>query len=80
MPIGLHAGWVFAFRLFKKVTDRMEIDPRYSLYLGDDLKEGLIPLGALVITALLVYAYTRTLRPTPRSAPPDPAPRGEPAP
>jgi membrane protease YdiL (CAAX protease family) len=71
LPIGLHAGWVFAFRLFGKVTDRGEIDPSLNIYVGSDLKEGLVPLAALIITAVLVYIYTRTLRPAGRPVPTD---------
>jgi hypothetical protein len=48
-----------------------------ALYLGRDLKEGLIPLGALVVTALLVYIYTRTLRPARRTEPGPEEPDGE---
>lgn len=72
LPIGLHAGWVFSFYLFHKVTKRAELDPSLHFYVGKDLKEGLIPLAALTITALLVWIYTRTLRPITRHEPGEP--------
>lgn len=74
LPIGLHSGWIFSLRLFSQLTDRNELDPSLSLYIGDSLKEGLIPLATLGVTALLVHIYTRTLRPPRRPDPTPPAP------
>jgi membrane protease YdiL (CAAX protease family) len=81
LPIGIHAGWVFAFRLFGKVTDRGERDPSLELYIGANLKEGLIPLATLTVTAVLVYVYTLTLRPRriPEPTPPSPPAPTEPS-
>ena len=74
LPIGLHSGWIFSLRLFSQLTDRNELDPSLSLYIGDSLKEGLIPLATLGVTALLVHIHTRTLRPPRRPDPNSPAP------
>ncbi|NNC90202.1 MAG: CPBP family intramembrane metalloprotease [Akkermansiaceae bacterium] len=71
LPIGLHAGWVFAFKLFNRLADRdPDLDDRYNLLIGRDLKEGLIPLATLAITALLVFLFVRILRQSPSH--PDP--------
>lgn len=70
LPIGLHAGWIFAFRLFGKVTDLSDIDPKLEIYVGHNLKDGLIPLAALILTGILVTVYTRTLRLAPSVEPP----------
>lgn len=66
LPIGLHAGWIFSFKLFNRVTDRGDLDSKLDLFVGRDLKEGLIPLATLAITAILVALYTRLLRPPPQ--------------
>jgi membrane protease YdiL (CAAX protease family) len=80
LPIGLHAGWVFAFKLFNAIADRNpDLDSRYDLYIGHDLKEGLVPLATLVITAILVHMFTRMIRdsaPPPRSGALTPEPNG----
>lgn len=73
LPIGLHAGWVFAFKLFNRLADRNpELDPKFDLYIGHDLKEGVVPLVTLLITALLVHLFVRIIpsaTPPPRSTP-----------
>jgi len=80
LPIGLHAGWVFAFKLFNRLADRnSDLDSQYDLYIGHDLKEGLVPLVTLLITAILVHFFIRIIRdsaPPPRSGPlrPEPSP------
>ena len=47
LPIGLHSGWIFALRLFNKLTHREDLDPSLNIYIGDSLKDGLIPLATL---------------------------------
>ena len=73
LPIGLHAGWIFAFKLFNRIADRKpDLDSHYDILIGRDLKEGLIPLATLLITAILVHVFTRIIRdstPPPRTGP-----------
>lgn len=73
LPIGLHAGWVFAFKLFNRMADRNpDLDPSHDFLIGRDLKEGLVPLGTLAVTFIVVYAFVRLARhgaAPPRSAP-----------
>ncbi|MGE9267673.1 MAG: CPBP family intramembrane glutamic endopeptidase [Verrucomicrobiales bacterium] len=60
LPIGLHAGWVFSFKLFNQFAHRRpDLDPSLDLFIGRDLKEGLLPLAALTLTGLIVWLLTR---------------------
>jgi membrane protease YdiL (CAAX protease family) len=69
LPIGLHAGWVFSFKLFNRIADRTpDLDDGLALFVGSDLKEGLLPLATLGVTALLVYLFVRIIH-QPASAP-----------
>lgn len=66
LPIGLHAGWVFSLKLFNKLAlRRPDLPEQFDLYIGQDLKEGIIPLVALTITGILVVIYARMVRPRP---------------
>lgn len=64
LPIGLHAGWVFALKIFGRLTVRRpDLPEEFDLYMGHNLKEGIIPLTTLAVTAILVALYVRDLRP-----------------
>jgi len=66
LPIGLHSGWIFAYSFFDRVADRRpDLDPALALYIGEDLKAGLIPLGTLAVTAFLVVLFARLVRQPP---------------
>jgi len=67
LPIGLHAGWVFAFKLFNGYTDRLS--EKSGILLGSDLKEGLIPMIAILATAALVWWYLKWRHPNGTGAP-----------
>ena len=59
-PIGLHAGWVFAYAAFNLYYDPM----RHALHpwgVGDNLRSGVIPLTALLITAVVCHFVIRAL-------------------
>ena len=49
--IGMHAGWVFAFKSFREVA-RLRGEP--TVWLGDDLLTGLVPVALVAFTGLLV--------------------------
>ena len=60
LPIGLHSGWIFAYIFFKRVTLRTpELDENLHYLIGSNIKEGLIPLATLALTALLVVLFVR---------------------
>ncbi len=53
-PIGLHAGWIFAFKSFNML--HIELDSALRpLWIGDSLRSGLLPLAALLVTAVICH-------------------------
>ena len=59
LGIGLHAGWVLALKGFSGMTRRTRdageiLSPHW---IGKDLRTGLLPLGFLLATALLLAVY-----------------------
>ncbi|MGJ8726438.1 MAG: CPBP family intramembrane glutamic endopeptidase [Roseibacillus sp.] len=78
LPIGLHTGWVFAFTLFGDLTIPIGNNPEWmSLMIGSNLAQGLLPLGALFVSGLIIWVVYREPdyyeSPSPDS-PLDPAP------
>ena len=49
--IGLHAGWIFAFKLFNLLYQKVADHPVFPWGVGNSLQSGLIPLVALILTA-----------------------------
>jgi membrane protease YdiL (CAAX protease family) len=71
--IGLHAGWVVAFKacnlLLKPVSDH----PLRPWGVGENLRSGLLPLLALIITAVICHFVLRYFqRPLPTVSPASP--------
>ncbi|MEM9080657.1 MAG: CPBP family intramembrane glutamic endopeptidase [Verrucomicrobiota bacterium] len=65
LPIGLHAGWVFALLTFNGLTDRTTKLPHWTeLMVGQQLTEGLVPLAALSFTGLVLYLFLRSENPS----------------
>ena len=63
LPIGLHAGWAFAYKLFDAIAMRTESDgANTSILVGPDIKSGLIPVATLAVTAILVHLFTRVVQ------------------
>lgn len=54
LPIGLHVGWVFGFKIYQAVTERGPQKLQAGIWVGDTIKEGLLPL--IVILATGVFA------------------------
>lgn len=74
LPIGLHAGWVFAYKLFRSIAVRNpDLDPSLDFLIGHDLAEGLVPLGTLAVTAVVVCLFVRMVRPGVQTAESTPA-------
>jgi len=60
LPIGLHAGWVFCYQLFKSATWPVSGLPEVAVWLvGGSLMEGLLPLVVVVMTGVVVALITR---------------------
>ncbi|MBK1825725.1 CPBP family intramembrane glutamic endopeptidase [Haloferula rosea] len=60
LPIGLHAGWVFCYQVFKSATWPVSGLPKLAEWLvGGSLMEGLLPLAVVVMTGVLVAMMTR---------------------
>lgn len=51
LPMGLHFGWVMAFKMFHLTHVRLPDGPVDSLLVGDSLRSGLLPLAMLGLTA-----------------------------
>jgi membrane protease YdiL (CAAX protease family) len=60
LPVGLHFGWVFGEKVFKACTWPVPGLPReLHWFVGETLKEGLLPLSVIAVTGFLVHAMTR---------------------
>jgi len=49
LPIGLHAGLVFALKTFSMARTLDPASPLHPWFIGNDLKSGLLPLAALAV-------------------------------
>ncbi len=59
LPVGLHAGWIFADEAFRAVAVPLERADRFAASLaGPTLWSGLIPLTCIVFTGVLVWFLT----------------------
>lgn len=62
LPIGIHAGLVFALKSFS-MTRRLDPEsPLHPWFIGGDLKSGILPLIALGVCFAACIAITRLLR------------------
>lgn len=52
VPIGLHAGFVFAFKSFNLLYDKAD-SPLRPLWIGESLRSGLLPLATLILTGVI---------------------------
>lgn len=60
-PIGLHAGWVFAYSAFNLYYNSSP-HPLHPWGVGDNLRSGIIPLIALLVTAAVCHWVIRALK------------------
>ena len=64
LPVGLHAGWVFCFALFKAATWPVPgLPPETRWLVGMTLLEGVLPLVVVAITGIVVAMLTRSRDP-----------------
>ena len=56
LPIGLHAGWIFASGAFTKLARQQVL---MFPWIGKNMLVGVIPLGLAVVTWLLMRAWLK---------------------
>jgi len=61
LAIGMHAGWIFAFKTFNMLHLVAESNPLGNLLIGGTLRAGLLPLFTLALTWLLLFFLIRKL-------------------
>lgn len=60
LPVGLHAGWVFAFTVFGDLATPREGHPEWTNFvIGENLAQGLLPLATLGMSALIIWVVYR---------------------
>ena len=59
LPIGLHAGWIIALIGFNLTHFEVVSHPLHPWILGGSLRSGLLPMGALVVTAGICHLALR---------------------
>ncbi len=57
--IGLHAGWILAFKSYQKFYDNVPGHPLTPWGVGENLRSGLLPLCTLGVTALVCHFALR---------------------
>ncbi len=65
--IGLHAGWIIAFKACNLLLDPQKDHALYPWFIGDSPRTGLLPLLALGLTAWLCHIALRNSRLNPAS-------------
>ena len=59
LPLGIHFGWIVGVGLFKAATWPVTGLPKsLDWWVGDSLLEGVLPLGVVVITCVIVHILT----------------------
>ena len=58
-PIGLHAGWIFAFKGYNLLYRGVPSHSVHPWALGDSLRSGLLPMVTLALTALCCHFVLR---------------------
>lgn len=51
-PIGLHAGWIIAFKAYNQIYESVPNSPLHPWWIGESLKSGILPLITLALTAI----------------------------
>lgn len=67
-PIGLHAGWIMAFKACGMFYQKVQDHPLRPWGVGDNLRSGLLPLVTLVATACLCHYVLRRFDPLIRAS------------
>ncbi|GAA5128979.1 hypothetical protein GCM10023212_36200 [Luteolibacter yonseiensis] len=61
--IGLHAGWIAAFKGFNLLYRSVENHPSHPWGVGDTLRAGLFPMATLMVTALVCHFVLKRFEP-----------------
>lgn len=61
LPIGMHAGWIFAFKSSNMLHAAVEENALGSLWIGGTLRAGLLPLATLLVTWFVLMALLRVI-------------------
>lgn len=59
LPIGIHAGLVFALKTFSMLRTLVPESPLHPWFIGNDLKSGILPITALGLCFAICVAFTR---------------------
>lgn len=60
--IGLHAGWIFAFKNFNLIYQKIPGHPLFPWGVGDSLRSGLVSLAVLGLTAGVCHCVLKTFQ------------------
>ncbi len=63
--IGLHAGWIAAFKSFNMVSQSVADHPLHAWAVGDTLRSGLVPIATLGLTVVICHFLLRHFEPRP---------------
>lgn len=58
-PIGLHAGWIAAFKSHQMIYRQVESHPLFPWGVGESLRSGAVPLAVLAVTAVCCHFALR---------------------
>ncbi len=61
--IGLHSGWIMAFKAFHQFYKQVPQNPLFPWGVGENLRSGILPLIALLITACICKSVLRRFEP-----------------
>lgn len=62
-PMGLHAGWIMAFKSFNLRYAPVSGHPLHPWWVGETLRSGLVPMLALGLTAVICHFIFRWFEP-----------------
>jgi membrane protease YdiL (CAAX protease family) len=62
MAVGLHAGWIFGFKLCGLLCAVVPEHPLRPWWVGDTLRSGILPMAVLALTALACTPWLRRFR------------------
>lgn len=65
LAIGMHAGWVFGLKVLASCTNRLGSP---SIWVGDDLRSGLVPTSLMLVTFATVFFLLRDRSTVPANA------------
>nr|MCU0781862.1 CPBP family intramembrane metalloprotease [Akkermansiaceae bacterium] len=55
LPMGMHCGWVLVFKLYHGLHVRLADGAVSPLFVGNDLRSGILPLAIILVTSLACH-------------------------